>query len=72
MKAEMKKKLTTMQEQLVAQKAIATDLREEEAEYANGLDNDDKLEESEGRQELLSELEESLDVCTSLLYDLLH
>lgn len=71
MKASMKKELQALANLLHAQAAQARDLLVSEEDYAVDLENDAKIEESEGRQEMLGELAEILDTAESLIADLL-
>ncbi len=71
MKASMKKELQALAKLLNVQVAQARDLLVSEEDYAADLENDDKIEESEGRQEMLGELAEILDTAESLIADLL-
>lgn len=71
MKASMKKELLAIQAQLNLKVAQVQELLDQEESYAADLTNDDKIEESEGRQELLQQLGEVIEAASETINDLL-
>ena len=71
MKASMKKELRALQVKLTDHVAEVQTLLSQEEDYSSSLTNDDKLEESENRQELLTDLGEILEAASETLNELL-
>jgi len=71
MKASMKKSLLAMHTMLEAQVKQTAELIQQEEDYSCDLEDETKREESESRQEALSELETLLEGAVETLKDLL-